>query len=78
MDLSEFLNHDDENIRGVATIIEEARQGLESGDLTRQQFDEIVEDVLEIDRIDTLADDLERKIMIKQAIDKIKTIIGKM
>lgn len=76
MDFKDLFDHDDEEVRAAAKLLNEAKEGLESGQLTREQFDELVEDALQIREIDGLADDLERKIAMEKAIDLFKAIIS--
>lgn len=67
MDFSDFNNHEEESVRQAAAILAEARQGFENGELTKEQYDELVEDVLQIEQMQELADSLERKIAIQKA-----------
>lgn len=76
MDLIDLVNGDDEDISAAAALLEAARIGLQTGELTREQFDELAEDALQIEEMDELADDLERKIAVQDAIKIFKAIIG--
>lgn len=67
MDFNDFYNHEEESVRQAATILAEAKQGFENGELTKEQYDEIIEDVLQIEQMQELADSLERKIAIQKA-----------
>ena len=75
-EFSDFFGSDDDEIRAAAMLLDEAKKGLESGVLTREQFDELVEDALQIQEMDELADNLERKIAIQKAIDVFKAILS--
>lgn len=67
MDFNDFYNHEEESVRQAATILAEAKQGFENGELTKEQYDELIEDVLQIEQMQELADSLERKIAIQKA-----------
>lgn len=75
MDFKDFIGDKDERISKAASILAEAKTSLEHGDLTREQFDEIAEDAMQITTVEDLADDLERKIAIQKAVDVFKMII---
>ena len=75
MDLNELLDSNDPLIRNAAMVVNEAKVGYEAGELTREQFDELVEDALQVAEVDELADDLERKIAVQKAVDVLKMVI---
>lgn len=76
MEFNDFLDHDEDSVRKAAEILEEAKTGLEEGMLSREQFDEIAEDVLQIEEMTKLADSLERKIAIQQAVSALRSIVS--
>ena len=76
MKLEDFLEHEDEEINKVASILTAAETAYQSGNITKEQFDELANDAIENVKIDQLADSLERKIMLQEAIEHIKTIVG--
>jgi len=75
-ELKDFLDHDDPIISGVAQDITILEKGINDGNLSREQFDELVQDLMEVDEVRRMADKLERKIMILQAFTVIKNIVG--
>ena len=74
--LEEFLDHDDPIIREAAQQLNVLNDGLYNHDLSKEQFDELVEDLLEVEEVRRMSDTLERKIMILQAFNMMKTIVG--
>lgn len=76
MDFDDLLNHNDTWIKTSAELVRECKAGLESGQLSKEQFDELMEDVLQIEKVDGLADDLERKIVVQEAINIFKSVIS--
>ncbi len=75
VDFTDFIDNDDEEVSAAASLLAAAKQGLEEGELTREQFDELAEDALQITEMEELANDLERKIMIQKTVEIFKTII---
>lgn len=75
-EFSDYFDDDDDIVATAAYILDTARQGLEEGQLTREQFDELVEDTLQIEEIDELADDLERKNYVTKAFNLFKEMTG--
>jgi len=74
-ELKEFLNHDDEIVRKAAKEASFLKSARETGDLTEEQYTELVEDLLEAKKIRRLSETLERKIIILQAFTTIRTIL---
>ena len=75
-ELKDFLGHDDPIVAKIARDINILRDGLYNDDLSKAQFDELVEDLLEADEVRRMSDRLERKIMILQAFNAIRKIVG--
>ena len=75
MDFNDLLNHEDEQLSEAALIVQQATEGLKQKMITQEQFDELMEDILQIDQMEELANDLERKILFKKAVDIFKMII---
>jgi len=74
--LEDFLNHEDPIIREAAQQISVLNDGLYNDDLSKEQFEELVNDLLEVDEVRRMSDTLERKIKIIQAFNILKTIVG--
>lgn len=74
--ISDFVGHSDPIVNDMAMLLEEAKTAFESKAITKQQYQEIVEDITEIETINDLAGDLERKIRIQGIVDQLKSIAG--
>jgi len=72
----DFFGHDEDAIRNAAVLLVEAKSAFDSGDITKSEFDELAEDILEIEEIDQLADNLDRRVAFKQALDGLKSLAG--
>lgn len=72
----DFFGHDEDAIRNAAVLLVEAQSAFDSGDITKSEFDELAEDILEIGEIDKLADNLDRRVAFKQALDGLKSLAG--
>lgn len=76
MNFNDLLHHEDSWIKTSARLVKECKAGLDNGQLSRAQFDELMEDIVQIETVDGLADDLERKIAVKEAIEIFKSVIS--
>ena len=65
----DYFDHEEPCIAEAAKILAEAKEALATGDITKSEFDEIANDVLQIKRVDELADDLDRKRLVGEALD---------
>ena len=72
----DFFGHDEDAIRNAAVLLVEAKSAFDSGDITKSEFDELAEDILEIGEIDKLADNLDRRVAFKEALDGLKSLAG--
>lgn len=72
----DFFGHDEDAIRNAAVLLVEAKSAFDSGDITKSEFDELAEDILEIGEIDKLADNLDRRVAFKQALEGLKSLAG--
>jgi len=75
-ELNEFINHDDNIISSAAKDVNTLKDALDRGDITQDQFEELVNDNLELEEVRRMASNLDRKIMILQAFTAIRTIVG--
>lgn len=76
MDFKDFFNTKDDTVAEAAKLLAEVKQVYEDGGLTRQQFDELVNDVFEVDEILRLTKKLEDRIRIQEGIDALKKIVS--
>lgn len=70
----DYATNEDELVAEAAMTLESVKDAYERGDLSKGEFDELVDDVLEFGQIDALGDSLERKIVMKQAFEALKMI----
>lgn len=63
----DYATNEDAYIAEAAATLVAVKEAYERGDLSKSEYDELVEDTLEMDHIDRLSDSLERKVRIKQA-----------
>lgn len=71
----EFLDHKNDTIAQMASLLAEAQAGLEAGDMTHNEFVEISHNILEFVDIDSLAEDVETKVIIKETIEILQFIV---
>ena len=76
IDLSEFKNSDDGIISETALKLEDLLTSVDHQVLTNEQFEEIVQDLLEVEKINNLAIDQERKNKILAAFDLMDRLLG--
>ncbi len=74
--LEDFFHHEDQIVVDVAQKLKTLADAKGGGELTQEQFDELVEDLLEVEEVRKMSDTLDRKIMILQAFNALKTIVG--
>lgn len=75
---SEFLNHDEEFIRRIAGVLNELTESLEGKAISKQDYDELVDDLLDMEKIDNLCDTMERKQKAEVAFKALAAIVGKI
>lgn len=75
-ELKAYLTHTDETVKEAAVQLDMLVKARDSGDIDKEQFEELAEDLLEANKVRRMATSLERKIMILQAFNAIRAIIG--
>lgn len=78
MDFSEFLKHDEEVVKRVARVLAELTESLELKSISQQEYDELTDDLLDMEKIDKLADSVEQAAKIEKAFNSLAGIIGKV
>lgn len=73
--LEPFKNHEDPFIKDLASQLLTLNDGLDRGDLTKEQFKEIAEDLMELQKIQDMADTLDRKNMLLQTVNAIRYVV---
>lgn len=74
--LEDFVGHKESAVKTVALLLVEAQESLQNKEMSLDEFKEISEDLLELERIDQLSSTLEQKVKIKQAFDAMTKIIS--
>lgn len=75
MKFEDYATHEEESVREVVSFLTQAKKALDAGDMSRSEFDEIAEDILQIDTVGKYTDVLERKIKIETAFKALMTIV---
>ena len=71
----QFTNHDDQYVQKVAKKLEIYNQMYENKQISYDEFQELAQDVLDLEKINQLASNLERQILIKQVVELMIKII---
>jgi len=71
----DYLDNEYDVVAQMAKLLLEAQQGLDSGDLSRSEFDEIGKNILEFVEIDKLTSDVDQKAFMREAIDALIFIV---
>lgn len=74
--LEDFLDHEDPIIAGAAQELLVLKDGLYNGDLSNEQFEELANDLLEVEEVRKMSELLDRKIKILQTFNIMKKIVG--
>ena len=71
MDFTEFLEHDDEIIRRTATVLQELNENYDREALNEEEYQELLNDLMDLGKIDELADSIERKAAIQKVFEQL-------
>lgn len=74
--ISDFFSHEEPTIRQAAVLLEQAHKARENDEISQEQFEELVNDILDIKRLSQFCDTLDRKVAVQNAINILRTIIG--
>jgi hypothetical protein len=74
--IDELLTSNNTVIQNTATITTELINNLKSGTITREEYDDLSADLLNVKRIDTLATSIEDKAQLNDAFNFLTTLIG--
>lgn len=66
----------DNNVREISELLKQLKDSLDNGELSRSEFDELSEDVLQIHTVAEYADDLEGKIKFQKAIAMMRELLA--
>jgi hypothetical protein len=76
MNITEFLKDDDEDVRRTAKVLSELTEAYELKSLSKDEYDELVEDLLDMKKIDDLCDTIEKKAKLEKAFNALSEIIS--
>ena len=63
-ELMEYMSHEDETVKEAAINVKMLKDMFEANEITKEQLEELAEDILEANKIRRLSITLERKIII--------------
>ncbi len=69
-----FLEHEDDLIKATSHKIVKYKIMLDNSELTRNEYEELINDALDIAQIEKATDDMDRQQKLKQAFDALKLI----
>ncbi len=78
INLQDFLKSNDSVISGAAQQIDELNDKLTAGEITRNEFDELMNDLLDINQISKKITDIKRKSEIAAAFEILKQLVSKI
>ena len=70
------MQHPDPVVQDAAGLLEQFTQQLQAGEMTEVEYKELTYDLLDMQRIDEMALDLQRKTQIAQAFQQLLQIAG--
>ncbi len=70
-----FVKSTNGKIRDIAESLEKYKTAHEAGQITNEEFQELSDDLLDLNKIDDLADKLEERVAIKEAMETMITIV---
>jgi len=74
MDFEDFLEHEEEIVRRTATVLQELNESYERKALNKDEYQELVNDLMDLGKIDELADSIESKAAIQKAFASLLII----
>ncbi len=74
--LMDYLNDDDELVAQTAALLVKVEYSYENNELTYAEFREIVEDILDLEKLGELSDHLERKQRVQQIFEVLRELMG--
>ena len=75
-ELDEYLGDADVIISELAQQMISLKFDLNNGDISQDEFDELVGDVMDLEQIHELVDNIERKANVEKAAKAIAKIVG--
>jgi len=75
-ELKKLLTHEDELISGAAVIVVALLEDAKNGGITKDELEELVGDITNLEEINELANSIERKAKVAAAFDIIKDAVS--
>lgn len=72
---TEFFKDEDEHVRDAARQVEALRMQMDKGELNPSEFEELSGDILDLDKIEELADSIERAAYIEKAFKMMLIVV---
>lgn len=72
----DFFNHDFDAIDEAARLLADLQRSYENGEISKRQFLELSEDILQFEEVDDAASKLENKATFDKAISALRAIVG--
>lgn len=76
MNFYQQMQHPDPVVGEAAALLQQFTDQLNAGELSEQEYQQLAYDVLDMQRIDQLAIDLNRKVEIARAFQQLMQIAG--
>ena len=76
MNFYDQMQHPDPVVAEAAAMLQDFTDQLNAGQMTEQEYRQLTYDVLDMQRIDELAIDLNRKVAIQRAFQQLVQIAG--
>ena len=73
-----FLEHDEEFIRDIALLLEQAKEKLEKKELSKKEYIEIIQDLTELDEAHAKRLSFEKRAAIENTLRTMKSIAEKI
>ena len=74
MKFEDYTTHEEESVREVEGFLVQAKTALDAGEMSRSEFDEIAEDLLQLKSVEAYANDLEHKIKLQEVFSVLRDI----
>ena len=75
MDFLDFLEHEEEVVRRTATVLQELTESYERNALTLSEYQDLVNDLMNIDNIDEINDTTKNKATIQEAFTALLSLV---
>lgn len=72
----DFFDHEESVVSDAAKFLAEVQAKYEIGEISRDEFEELSADAIQIGEMKDLADDLDRRKVISDALNALKMIVS--